>query len=440
MVTGFPAELIREIVSHLPEEIYERPSRLSSLSRVSSQFREPCQQKLFSHLHLYPPGPPRSRYVQFIVGKRLLWLLDNSTMLKKYTKTITINEEEEWLKDDPKITEALTRINALGVLRELRLHDTQSLGGLELDLREVITSICSSPNFSSLFIQTSDDSLASSRLVKASISTLKRLEVHLYRLTPGASRFIPPNEGQPQPQLQLESFVFHVEAGVCAETLDYVLEASGGSMKTLQALHVLTQKKQLSAVILAKIASFAYTATDLRRLTYELPFNIDDYGRAPKDTTKDTILDLSKLGKLKSISITYARIQSDPKKGDSPRKDPFLWVLRLFQTIPPSFSLESVHLVIQHFYYDASFPLESAEANFHQLDALLSDREKLPFLRNVTIDLYFHARHVYFKPDIASRLQREISEYKGAFATLHRRRLLNVRTLREMHGRDGALY
>ncbi|TFK20381.1 hypothetical protein FA15DRAFT_128763 [Coprinopsis marcescibilis] len=182
--------ILPEIAQHIAGLLEDDRPSLRAVSSISSVFRWPCQEILFSKLVLAPPKAQQS----YLPGKNLIYQFDEAPVLASFIKELVIEERcqehgggASWFIKDQYLPDALERLATLGRIKTFALkRSSDSVEWLRLQgsLRDAFEEICRSPRLTSLTLWWTPMSLISNlRTPALSYLELKELEPIVGQIT-----------------------------------------------------------------------------------------------------------------------------------------------------------------------------------------------------------------------------------------------------------------
>ncbi|TFK25343.1 hypothetical protein FA15DRAFT_668573 [Coprinopsis marcescibilis] len=368
MVSAFPPELIREIVTHLQHPGQDDRSSLKTATLISSAFRPHCQKILFFNLKLKHPEDL----------ERTWWLLENSKAIQNYTKKLSLYTHE-MTAGGKSLAVVLWRIKQLEIIREMdlsRIFRVESISA-------VIASILSSTKspILALFIQRRYfEWMTSFTPLLKRLRLCGTMPLSMFKLTPSP----PPSTGQ---RLRLH----HLHLSVIQQTGIFRYLFDIGALAELRTLNIwlspgLTLDNADPISVLRPL--ILGSASSLNEFRYEVDLCL---GSRLQDKE---IFDLSGFTRLRELSLCFGYFNQRYTRDRRAyiHNTPFRWVIGFLQTATSETPLERFRLRWDHVPYDDTRQL-SPDFDFQaweELDSLFTDRSRFSRLKKVHLQIRIH--------------------------------------------------
>ncbi|TFK18776.1 hypothetical protein FA15DRAFT_697915 [Coprinopsis marcescibilis] len=400
----YNAELPPELARLVAHRLKDDKRSLQNASLISSTFRGPCQEVLFEELQLECPN--RLRPTSYHPGPPLLSIIEQSPFLAKYVNAISIKDDfweysgaswrPGWFSKDEVLPCALKKILSCGKIKrfELAVGPPYSLAQPEWWCElpalhvEVLSEMCRSPYLTELTLNGSPIELS-----YLCPPLLKRLAV---RETFEMNSILPPDSSTSEVQGETKIQELHI----CPVT-DISKKFDISHLQTLKAglyLDIRREVKNLHRLLeqcgsSLRTLSVADDRPGLHgRRWWELGGCIQQLSLSMQDRLEEIAFDV--------------RVMLNHSIGD-----PVAAFLRVLETLPPSNSLQWIHLVLR---FDWKYQMNDLDGTtqfpnegWRQLNVSLRERmEKLQCF------------HIEFKndPDI-----REFIRVRGRAESMQRR-------------------
>ncbi|TFK21751.1 hypothetical protein FA15DRAFT_68565 [Coprinopsis marcescibilis] len=385
---GLPPELIRRIVSY-----FRCDSDYTFLKRaclVSSSFRKPCQEVLFSELALYPSEDS----FETSIGQRFLSLLDESPFVARYVKSLTIlansGAATKWLASDEALEAILGRLAALQIITDFTFVYITSgqWYTVPAQTRESIEGLCQSPSLSSLSIEYGPICLVTFASPSIKRLTLTNLIVESDCMLP--SSLLGSTTPIHRPKLKQLNIHPHPTRDLSRVIPFLVGPSASVDITGLEVLSVTESSMPIEEYGLINCLLLP-CASSLRVLALTL----DPTGPLSGANLR-SFINLSTLANLRELSI---QVNNFFRRWQEPRG---LHLLpSLLKATPLAGSLESFNLYIIHHHGTYQRYLHGGELDLYQydvwqeIDVALTDKKQFPELRRVkvtVVDDYFSGK------------------------------------------------